>query len=224
MQDEMNKNTIWWRITPGAFWCTAISLIAFSVSRTSVWKPSTLVLVLLWIGLFLPNLYLTAFSLWHWKFRYRGSHPVAWAVAFPIFWAYAPALLYFSQHINPDRKGKNQYGNIGTSVLPCHVPGRYNTLRSVSFVLGSAMLVWASIASILLTGTYHILFKKIDQAISLNAGKVLTTGDVQALHLAHRMNEFYLVLLCVAAIAGAIGGILLYLSNNFRWRLKEKDE
>jgi len=131
--------------------------------------------------------------------------------------------LFFSTY-QPRSKGKNQYGNIGTSVLPCHVPGRYNTLRSVSFVLGSAMLVWASIASILLTGTYHILFKKIDQAISLNAGKVLTTGDVQALHLAHRMNEFYLVLLCVAAIAGAIGGILLYLSNNFRWRLKEKDE
>ena len=77
MHGEMNKKTIWWRLTPIAFWLTAASLFVFLAWHASEWKPPLLVIVLLWFGLFMPNLYLTAFSLWHWKFRYRGTHPAS---------------------------------------------------------------------------------------------------------------------------------------------------
>ena len=223
MHEEMKKNTIWWRLTPIAFWLTAVSLFVLLAWRASEWKPPLLVLVLLWIGLSLPNLYLTGFSLWHWKFRYRGVHPVAWAVAFPIFWSYAPALFYFDRHINPDRKGKKQY-DVGDAPAPSAVPGKYNTIRSASFVLGGAMLAWAALASVIATIAYWAIFSVWDDALTRNIGKVLTTGEVNAFHVAHRCNQIMVGILCSAAITGAVGGVLLSVSHSIRWRLREQEE
>jgi len=219
----MNRDSIWWRLTPLAAWLTAVSLFGLVAWRATAWKPPLEAILPLGVGLLLPNLYLTSFSLWHWKFRYRGSHPVAWAVAFPLFWSYVPALFYFDRHVNRDRKGKRPYSDLGT-VPPLDLPGRYNTIRSVAFVLGGALLGWAALSSIILAFGHWAILGVFDEALDHNVGKVLTAGEVNALHIAGRVNRVLVVNLCVTAMAGTLGGVLLSLSHSIRWRLKEQDE
>lgn len=223
MHNEMNRHSIWWRLTPISACLTVASLLACVAWRRADWKCPIEVLLPVSVVLMLPNLYLTTFALWHWKFRYRGSHPVAWAAAFPLFWTYVPALLYFGRHVNRDRKGKIPYGDL--IARPTRdLPGRYNTIRSVIFVLGSTILVWAVLASIILTFSHWAIFDLFDSALDRNVGKVLTAGEVNALHTAGRVNQIYVINLCVAAIAGALGGVLLSLSHSIGWRLKEQKE
>jgi len=89
----------------------------------------------------------------------------------------------------------------------------------VAFLLG-----WASLTAITGTVSYWVLFDKFDRCATQNIGKTLSVGEVEAIHYAHLVNEVMVALLCVAAITGAAGGILLAMSNNLRWRLKEHEE
>jgi len=171
----MNKKSIWWRLTPVMFWLSLASVIAGIAWRECKWEPPVWMLPLILLGMYLPNLYLTAFSLWHWKYRYRGSYPVAWAALFPLFWTYLPALFYFGQHIQCDLQNKKQYAAL--EPLPGTVlPGYYNSLRSVFSVLGGVLVGWSAFAVALATPTFFILFNKCDQSVAQNVGKVLTGG------------------------------------------------
>ena len=219
----MNKNTIWWRLTPVAAWLTIASLIGLDVWRKSDWNPPFVVAVLLWIIVAAPILYLNAFVLWHWKYRYRGDHPVAWAVAFPILIFCVPALFYFILHVNLDRESKKQYAATGPTT-PAVLPSRYNILRSVCFVVGGTMLGWASFAAVCTTITYGIFFDKLDRAVTCKAGKMLTSAEVQAFHASHEINTMLVGFICLTAICAALGGILLAVSQSIRWRLKEQEE
>jgi hypothetical protein len=219
----MKKDSIWWRLTPLAACLTLAGMIGLSQWQEAKWVPPLYTAMPLGLAIALPILYLNAFALWHWKYRYRGNRPVAWAVGLPLLAFCIPALLYFALHINPDRVGKGPYSTIEPVCDKSHLPGKYNILRSVCFVVGGALIGWASFASIILTVAFSIIFSKVDRAVSLNAGKVLTAGDVQALHWSYEATCLFVGCLCAVAVSGALGGILLYLSNNLRWRLREKD-
>jgi len=205
------------------FWLSLASVIAGIAWRECKWEPPVWMLPLILLGMYLPNLYLTAFSLWHWKYRYRGSYPVAWAGLFPLFWTYLPALFYFGQHIQCDLQNKKQYAAL--EPLPGTVlPGYYNSLRSVFSVLGGALVGWAVFAAALAAPTFFVLFNKCDQSVAQNVGKVLTEGEVHAFHVMHTMYQLFVFLMCAFTVCCALGCGLLLLANSIRWRLKEQQE
>lgn len=224
----MNKNSIWWRLTPVAYWLAitgALGLLAWQVfnSRWHTTPLKLLVWIPLMIAFWFPNLYLTAFSLWHWKYRFRGSHPVAWAVAFPFFWGYLPALFYYERHINPDRKNKRQYSTV-ESPETTTMPGYYNTLQSVCFVVGGFMITAATIAVVIMTVAFWVIFGTMNDILPNHVGKVLTSGDVNALRSGFRLSQVCYAILCGTTLFGVIGGILFSVSHSLRWRIKEKEE
>ncbi len=244
----MTKKTIWWSLTTVACWSMVLTLVAYaawgevSVRTAPPWRPPNSLLIPISFLLTIPKLYLTGFSLWHWKFRYRGSHPVAWAVAFAIVWGYAfravplawtlavpsaweyaPALLYYALHIHRDMRGAQPYGAVDSPATRSSLPGRYGTFAQVFRIVGSMLLGWALFTSITGTATYWILFNKFDRCVTRNIGKTLSAGEVDAIHSAHLVNEVMVAMLCVAAITAAVGGCLLAMSHSIRWRLKEQE-
>jgi hypothetical protein len=148
---------------------------------------------------------------------------VAWALAFPFFWGYLPALFYFERHINPDRKGKKQYSTIETTDSTI-IPGYYNTMRSVCFIVGGFMIIAASIVVVTMTFAFWIIFGTLNDILPDHIGKVLTSGDVHALHSAFRLSQVCYAILCGTTLCGVIGGILFSVSHSLRWRIKEKEE
>ncbi len=219
----MNKKSIWWRLTPVMFWLSVASVIAGIAWKESKWEPPVWTLPVIILGMYFPNLYLAVFSLWHWKYRYRGAYPVAWAALFPLFSFCLPTWLYFGQHIQYDLQGKKQYADL--EPLPGIVlPSYYNSLRSVCFVLGGALVGWSAFAVALATPTFFILFNKCDQSVAKNVGKVLTAGEVQAFHIMHTMYQLFVFLMCTFTVCCALGCGLLLLANSIRWRLKEQQE
>lgn len=211
-------------MTPWAACATVAGLflyLALRHGRETIPMPLQLPL---WIAATVPNLYLTGFALWHWKYRYRGSHPVAWAAAFPLFWIYAPALIYFARHIDPDRKGRRPYGDGAVASDRPAAPGRFQTMRQVFHVVGFALLAWSIFCAIIATMAHWAIFDVFDEAVTGHVGKVLTAGEVQALHVSHLINRNLVLLLCSAAFAGALGGTLLSLSHSIRWRQREQEE
>jgi hypothetical protein len=205
------------------FWLSVASVIAGIIWKESKWEPPVWTLPVIILGMYFPNLYLAVFSLWHWKYRYRGANPVAWAVLFPLFSFYLPTWLYFGQHIQTDLQRKKQYAEL--KPLPdMPLPGYYNSLRSICFVLGGALVGWAVFAVALATPTFFILFNKCDQSVAHNVGKVLTEGEVQAFHVMHTLYQVFVFLMCAITLCCALGCCLLLLANSIRWKLKEQQE
>jgi hypothetical protein len=220
----MNKNSIWWRLTKPAFGLTVVGLFVFLGWRHGHWDLPLSAMIAIWVALLIPNLYLTGFSLWHWKYRYRGTHPVAWAAAFPVFWSYGPSLFYYAYHISVDRKGEKQYSEDNRDEKQSILPGRFNTLRSVSFVVGGWMIGWASLAAVLTIISYWVVFDVWNECLTANIGKTLTAKEVVALHEAVGVNRILIGTMTVATMVATLGSLLFAASHSWSWRRREQAE
>lgn len=218
----MEKKIIWWRLGQLSFWSTVAFLPAFIAWRKLEWQISQFVLVPICVCLGLSNLYLTGFSLWHWKYRYRGNHAVAWAAIFPLFGSYLPSLCYFLRHINNDFKKKRQYANEIDQRLD--LPRYYSNLKSVFFVVGGALISWASLAAVLVTITAFSLFGRFDRVILRSPGKVLTMDDIEAFHKVHVSYECVMGLMCSITVCSGLGFVFLRMSRSIRCQLEEQVE
>ena len=218
----MNKNTVWWKLSYVTYWLSITGFVTGLALRLTNWEPPVALFVMIMIAWSLPNLYLSSFSFWHWKYRYKGSHPMTWPVAFSLFWCFLPSLFYFDMHIKPDRENKKQYSfDAPKSSL---TPKYYNTLRSVFSVIGGALVGWSAFAIICTEVTVWIVLGKFDQAVAHNVGKVLTADEVEAFHVMHMMYQILAGVMCAITLCCAIGTVLLLLSGSIRWRLREQLE
>ncbi len=245
----MTNKTIWWGLATVACWAMVFTIVAYVawgvvyVSADSPWSPPDVLIIPISFLLATPKLYLAGFSLWHWKFHYRGANPVAWAVAFAIVWSdafcaaplawthavssageYALVLLYYAFHIHRDLRGIRPYGTANSPAERSIIPGRYGTFAQAFRGIGIMLLGWALFTSIIGTATYWTIFDSFDRCATRNIGKTLSAEEVDAIHSAHFINEVMVGVLCVAAITGALGGCLLAMSHNIRWRLKEQEQ
>lgn len=222
---QMNdKTTIWWRLCPVAALLTVAGLFGFCAIKFEWIELSVWLTIPVYFATFLPNLYLTSFSLWHWRTRHRGAHPFGWALAFALFWAYLPALAYFWLHIDPDMRNRRQY-SLGFSKpeLPRY-PQKYNILRSALFVVGGAMVFWGIFSSVTITVAHFVIFDVFDDTVMRHVGKGLTQGEVNALHISSFIHRLTMATAGISALAGSVGGLLLALSQRIRWRLLDQKE
>lgn len=186
------------------------------------WEPPLAVTLGIAAAWFLPGMYLTAFTLWHWKYRYRGTRPVAWVVSFPLLWFVWPAAIYYGCYVEPDRKGKKQYAD---DVQPqANLPKRYNMLRSVFFVIGGVLVGWGVYSVTLTAVTIAVIFNPFMRAIQRRVDTTLTHAEVEALHVMFTVCQLLAWLVFAIAMCCAIGSVLLVMSGNIRWRLKEQQE
>lgn len=54
----MKKNSIWWRLTPVAFWLTAANILLLKILESRNWEPSEFINLPLVIVVYSPGLYL----------------------------------------------------------------------------------------------------------------------------------------------------------------------
>jgi hypothetical protein len=131
-------------------------------------------------------------------------------------------MCYFLRHINNDFKRKKQYADENDQQRD--LPGYYSSLRSICYVMGGALVSWASLAAVLATITSFSLFGRFDRVLLRSPGKVLTVDDIRAFHMAHISYQLVMGLMSSITVCGGLGFVLLKLSHNLRWRLKEQDE
>lgn len=219
-----DKTTIWWRLCPVSALLTVAGLVGFCAIRFEWIELSLWFAIPVSFLVFLSNLYLTSFSLWHWRMRHRGAHPFGWALAFALFWAYLPVLAYFCLHIDPDMRDKRQYrSGFEKPELPRY-PQKYNILRSVLFVVGGAMVFWGIFSSIAITIAHFVIFDLFDDTVMRNVGKGLTQGEANALHISSFIHRLTMAMAGTSALAGSVGGLFLALSQRVRWRLLDQKE
>lgn len=217
------KRSIWWRLTPVAFWFTLIGLPVFLGWRRLDWDVPPLVAIPLGLGVAVSNLYLTGFALWHWKFRYRGSHPVAWAAAFPLFWSILPPMLYYATHVIRDTRNRKPYANTEAET-ETRLPGYYAGLRSAVFVVGGALLGWSAVAITWSAIMAVNMSEKFDRVMARSVGTVLTLDHIQAFYTVHVSYRFLIILMCSLTLCSGSGHLLILFSRRLRLQIKAQEE
>lgn len=226
MHEEMKERfNIWWKLTPVAAVLTVLTWFGIMYIRFEEPELSLWIIFLLYAGLLFPNIYLSTFSLWHWKIRYRGRWPFAWAIMFVLWWGYLPGLGYFLLYILPEMRGNDPYSKPPEAhAQPSPLPSKYRYVKSTCFIVGSSLLffgvLWAIITAIafwMMIGVCRAgLPRSVPERISADAAQALDT-----IFLAMALMQTYVA---VAAVCAGLGGILLCVSQRMRWRLLDQKE
>jgi hypothetical protein len=214
-----NPKSLWWKLTPVAALLTAIAWAVWFPLHFRTDNSSWPLWVWITLGfcLWVPNLYLSAFALWHWKTRYLGKWPFAWAVAFVLWWAVLPALAYFLLHIHRDLAGKGTYAASpirSDSVWP--LPGRYQYVGSVCLVLGLAMMVCSILVASGEAVIYFTLVHALNRAISAGELTGVSKEATSALLIHLWTLKIAFATVYIGVVAGVLGGSLLYASQRIR--------
>jgi len=236
-KENMKKLSAWEKIAVTCAIVNALSLpvwisIQFKYFPDSIGNhiPTFLCAML---TLFIPFIWFAVFNLWHWHTRYSGKHQLGWAIIFVIgampFFEYFPLgmllmLAYFCMNVLPDIRGKTldiiDAGNKRT----VKIDGKYQTLKSTFFISG-----WLSISLgfIFAIATGIITFISINK-LELNSqgweGQTITKSMIGLLWVLSQTCKIYVITALMAVILATAGAILLYISQNMRWRLLEQKE
>lgn len=226
MKKEFN---IWWKLTPIAAILTVASWVGWFYVKDHrpdwpLWMRFSLL-----ICIFLPNMYLSIFALWHWRTRYKGRwHPFAWAVAFVLWWTYLPALGYFLGEILPDMRGKGAYAT--PPEYPDDPPSllkQYQYVKSVCYILGWVLLAWAFYASVTIAFAHWMMIDLFVDKLPEGVPKDISANMAKILVAFFTAQKTSFAIVGIAGICSTVGAILLCISQRMRWRLldeKEKSE
>jgi hypothetical protein len=227
MDEEMTdqRSNIWWKLTPLAAVLTVLTwlvlmYIKFEEPELSLWH-----LLPIYVGLWLPNAYLSTFALWHWKTRYQGRWPFAWAIAFVLWWAYLPGLAYFLSYILPELRGKDPYSKPPEAlVLPDPLPQKYRYLKSAFFIIGSFLVLWGLFATVVVAIAHWCIVPVFNDAIPQNIPEKFSQETGSALLMFSTSVSVMFTTVAISGMATALGAILLYFSQRIRWRLLDEKE
>lgn len=184
----------------------------------------------------LPVLYLTVFSLWHWRTRYAGRHHVAWLILFVVSaWPLLEtlpgsvfvALAYCIVHLVPDARARGPYASPPTlRVNPptTPLPKSYALAKSTCFVLGWALVVGGILVAAITCGVDIFIWNEWQDTIPHEIGNVLTDSKGAALWVACQIAKTTSITCLLAAIAAAVGAVLIQISQRLRWRLLEEQD
>lgn len=221
---DTDKESIWWRLTTPAAWLTACALAVMIVWRHEKWDLSWTMLLALGTAMTVPYVYLTVFCLWHWKYRYRGTHDIGWAIALAMFWMYAPQVFYHGRHIVMDRKGKGPYANCPDSERRVFPRARYGILRQTCLLVGAALLGWSAYALFASLLGHYTVFNLFNETLAHSVGKTLTAGDVQGIAMTCSTYRLTFAMMTLASASACVGGVLVAISQRTAWRLREQED
>jgi hypothetical protein len=228
MNEEMTyqRSNIWWKLTPLAAVLTVLTwlvlmYIKFEEPELSLWH-----LLPIYVGLLLPNAYLTTFALWHWKTRYRGRWPFAWAIAFVLWWAYLPSLTYFLAYILPELRENDPYSKPPEALLsPGPLPQKYRYLKSAFFIIGSFLVLWGLFATVIVAIAHWMMVPILRETIAPKIPEEFSRGTGRGLLTCTLAMSVMFTTVAISGMTTAVVAILLYFSQRMRWRLlDEKDK
>jgi hypothetical protein len=226
MCEQVKKQfNIWWKLTPVAAVLTVAGWLGWMFIKTlsPAWWPWLLICI--WLCLFCPNMYLSAFSLWHWKTRYRGRWPFAWAVAFVIWWAYLPSLVYFLSYVLPELRGKDAYSKPPEAYPQIsQLPPKYTYLKSTCFVVGLFLVVFGLVSATVTLIAHFAIWNVFEESLPAQIGKPFTESMSNALWCGSQAGKVTVATSFICAVGAGIGAILLVVSQRIRWRLLEEQE
>lgn len=215
------KLTRWEKITVISANLCAIAMMAYfpaeflAQSEHVVWPRYVVLAVYL-----LSTEYLVTYSLWHWRTRYAGNRPFAWAAFFPLSAFALPALFYYAHHIRPDIRQEGAYApSAPKHEPPLPLPPKYEVVKSLSFVGGWILVYWAIFATTVTGLTYAIALPMFADCIRANVAKEFSKKIGDALVSTVHVWASSITLLCLACGAAVIGSVLLYASQRMKWRL-----
>lgn len=215
------KMTRWEKITVISANLCGIAMLAYfpaeflAQSEHVVWPRYVVLAVYL-----LSTEYLVTYSLWHWRTRYAGNRPFAWAAFFPLSAFALPALFYYAYHIRPDIRQKGAYApSAPKHEPPLPLPPKYEVVKSLSFVGGWILVYWAIFATTVTGLIYAIALPMFADCIRANVAKEFSQKIGDALVSTVHVWASSIALLCLACGTAVIGSVLLYASQRMKWRL-----
>lgn len=226
MRENMKEEfSIWWKLTPAAAILTVIGWLGWMLLRMQGpgWWPWLLVCI--WICLFCPNMYLSAFALWHWKTRYRGRWPFAWAVAFIIWWAYLPGLVYFLSYVLPELRGRDAYSKPLESYSQASaLPPKYTYLKAICFVVGLFLVIFGLVAATVTLIAHFSIWNVFEDILLQQVGKRFTESMSNALWCGSQVGKVTVATSFLSALGASVGAVLLVVSQRIRWRLLDEKQ
>jgi len=194
----------------------------------------------LWVPIYwvlaTPVLYLCVFCLWHWRTRFKGKHPYAWAplfvvgplaVPFLLHFYSVPCLLYFLVHVVRDIFGTGSYAPNGDSHAPPRFPAidkRYSYVGTSCSIAGWALVGFGLFSAVVQSGVTWVIFDVFEETAAAYDGRTLTTSETSALILMSRIAIMMVVTCTCSAASAALGGVLLYLGERFSKRLDGSED
>jgi hypothetical protein len=229
---------IWWKI--------AFIAAVFDVATLPVWIiihfglygkfiPIPLLIPLFAI-LALPVAYLLIFSLWHWRTRYVGRHPLAWPILFvitawPLFstlpGSVFASVAYCLLNILPDARGRGAYApSVPLALSPpaSPLPANYQLAKSACFVLGWSMVIGGVLAAATTCIGVFVIWNRFEIMIPHQIGQQFTESMSSALWVGSQVAKVCGVTCLLAAIAAAGGAVLIQISQRLRWRLLDEQD
>lgn len=176
-------------------------------------------------GIFLPfYIYLVTYCLWHWRTRYAGKRPFAWA----FFFAYAqfvfPAILYYFSHVVPDFRQRGAYAlSAPKPNPPLPLPSEYEVRKSLCFVIGWALVIWAVMAAVIMVIAQEIILGIFLETASIDGPRRTPQELTSFLTFIGNYCRTQVWFLGAWTLAAAGGAISLYISQRMKWRITEQD-
>jgi hypothetical protein len=215
------KMTRWEKITVVSANVCGISILGLMAARllaeTSaiVW-PYYVALVFYVIS----TEYLVTYALWHWRTRYAGSRPFAWAGFFVISAFAVPALCYYAYHIRSDIRQEGPYAPNAPKPEPLlPLPPKYEVVKSLCFVGGWFCVYWAVLVTTVGILAFAAILTIYAQSIQASVPKEITQKVADLLRLSVYVWASSLATLYMACGAAIAGAGLLYASQRMKWRL-----
>lgn len=215
------KMTRWEKITVISANLCGIAMLAYfpaeflAQSEHVVWPRYVVLAVYL-----LSTEYLVTYSLWHWRTRYAGNRPFAWAAFFPLSAFALPALFYYAHHIRPDMRQEGAYApSAPKQEPPLPLPPKYEVVKSLSFVGGWILVYWAIVVSTVSGICYAVILSFLAPCIQSNVPKEFSQKIADGLIMGVHVWTSMIAMLYLTCAVAVIGAVLLYASQRMKWRL-----
>ena len=225
MNKEINiKSNIWWKLAKISAISTIVLIVLLGYRRVEELDWPLWCVIVSIVFTVISNLYLSVFSLWHWKTRYKGQYPFAWCLFFVYCWFVVPSLVYFFSHILPDINGKGIYAKPPDIPELSSLQSKYKIVKSFCFVSGWVLICLGIIYSIRFFVAELTISDLFRDALVAHSPKDITDATAQAVIVYSRCMTFTSIMLFISSICIALGGLLIYASQRIRWRLLEEEE
>jgi len=183
-----------------------------TVSRWRDLTPQWIVWLVLLVAV-VANWYLTVFAIWHWRTRYAGKRPFAWAVFFVYGQFVLPSVFYFFEHILPDIRRRADYAPSVTAPIQPPPPPTREMVKSFCFVVGWVLIFWATVAAVANMTVFAVLYPYVADCVAANVPKEFSPRIANAILWGINLYTFTVGFLGFCCVAASIGGVLLYASR-----------
>jgi|GEM_PF-1704566 len=228
--------TIWWRL---AFLSAVLNVITvpvwISLHFGNFPESFPIYLVAPMFGvLWMPVVYLSVFTLWHWRTRYAGRRHLGWLILFvitswPVFQnlpgSVFVVLAYFVVHLIPDAQDRGIYATPHLIEVPrpaSPLPQGYQLTKSACFVFGWSLVFGGILCAAVTCWVAFVIWNSFQYTIANETGNILSESMTSALWVAAQVAKITSVTCLLSALAVAVGAVLIQVSQRLRWRLLDE--